>query len=108
MNTAAVFGPMSAPAAVRSFQGQKRTPGTRGSKGSRYFSFHVIDKAPMVRPWNEPSKATSSVRPCAPPMRRANFIAASTLSVPELQRKTLPGNESATSRSARSLAGWLL
>ena len=55
---------------------------------------------PCVRPWKEPSKATSSVRPCAPPMRRANLIAASTASVPELQRKTLPGKASATRRSA--------
>ena len=96
---------MSARAALRSFQGQKRTPGTSGSKGARYFSFQVMESAPMVRPWKEPSKATTSVRPCAFPMRRANFSAASTASAPELHRNTLPGNDSATSRSARSLAG---
>ena len=91
MNTPAVFGPIMALAAVRSFQGQKRTPGTSGSKGARYFSFQVIESAPMVRPWNEPSNATSSVRPVALPMRRANLIAASTLSVPEFVKNTRDG-----------------
>ena len=48
--TAAVFSPIAAATAGRSFQGRKRTPGTRGSKGSRYLGFQVVESEPMVRP----------------------------------------------------------
>ena len=61
----------------------------------------------MVRPWKAPSKATSSVRPEALPMRRANLMAASTLSVPEFVKKTRAGKATATRRSASRLTGSL-
>ena len=92
---------------MRSSQAQNRTPGTSGSNGARYLSFHVMESAPIVRPWKARSKATNSVRPSGPPMRRANFIAASTASVPELQKKTFDGNASPASRSASACVGWL-
>ena len=98
---------MAAAACFRSSQGQKRTPGTSGSKGSRYFAVHVIESDPSVRPWKDRSKATSSVRPWSRPMRRANLMAPSTASVPELQKKTLAGKARETSRSARAVAGGL-
>ena len=60
----------------------KRAPGTSGSNGARFAGWPVIESAPIVRPWKEPSSATSSVRPVA---LRAHLIAASTASVPELQ-----------------------
>ena len=107
MNTPAVRGPIIPAAALRSFQGQNRTPGTSGSKGARYFSFQVSERAPIVRPWNAPSNAISSVRPEALPMRRANLMAASTLSVPEFVKKTRAGNAAATRRSASVLTGSL-
>ncbi|SHU71775.1 Uncharacterised protein [Mycobacteroides abscessus subsp. abscessus] len=57
---------------------------------------------PMVRPWKAPSAATTLVRP----VRRVSLKAASLASVPELQRKTLPGTPSrATSASESSMAG---
>ena len=60
-----------------------------------------------MRPWNALSNATSSVRPAGLPMRRANLIAASTASVPELEKKTRDGKASATRRSASALTGSL-
>src|SRR5262249_36379214 len=95
--TAAVRGVIASFTAARSSQGRKRTPGTSGSKGSRYFGFQVVESAPIVRPWKARSKAMKSVRPSAFPIRRANFIAASQASVPQLQKNTLAGNASATS-----------
>ena len=58
----------------------------------------------MVRPWKAPSAATMPVRP----VRRASLIAASSASVPELQKKTAepvgaPASDS--SRSASSTCG---
>ena len=103
--TAAVFSFTAAATAARSPRGTKRTPGTSGSKGSRYLAVQVVESAPIVRPWKAFSKATYSVRPCSLPMRRANFIAPSHASVPELVKKTFEGNASRTSRSASALAG---
>ena len=60
-----------------------------------------------MRPWKPRSNATNSVRPAGPPMRRANFIAASTASVPELQKNTFDGNASPARRSASAWTGWL-
>jgi hypothetical protein len=105
--TAAVLSLTAVAAAPRSFQGQKWTPGTRGSKGSRYFGLHVVDRAPRVRPWKERSKHTNSVRPAARPTFLANFMAPSHASVPELQKKTLDGNARARRRSASAEAGSL-
>ena len=79
MKIAAVSGP-TASASVSGVA--KRTPGTSGSNGARFAGWPVIDSAPIVRPWNEPSSATSPERPVA---LRAHLIAASTASVPELQ-----------------------
>ena len=57
-------------------------PARSGSNGARFAGWPVIESAPIVRPWNEPSSATSPLRPVA---LRAHLIAASTASVPELQ-----------------------
>ena len=105
--TAAVFSLTAAAAAARSLRGTKRTPGMSGSKGSRYFAVHVVDRAPIERPWKECSKTTYSVRPCSFPMRRANFIAPSHASVPEFVKKTFDGKACATRRAASRLAGSL-
>ena len=103
--TAAVLSLTAAATAARSFRGTKRTPGTSGSKGSRYLAVHVVESAPMDRPWNECSKTTYSIRPCSLPIRRANFIAPSHASVPEFVKKTFEGKARRTSRSASALPG---
>ncbi len=60
---------------------------------------------PIVRPWNEPSIATSRVRP----VRRVSFSAASLASVPELERNTRPSASTRpSSRSASSTCGALV
>jgi hypothetical protein len=63
-----------------------------GEKGAWYLGFGVADSAPIVRPWNDPSKDTIS---CFAPLEsrdrptfRANLIAASFASVPLLQTNT--------------------
>jgi len=61
-----------------------------GSNGARYGGFHVVDSANPVRPWKPPVNDTMP-RPgfCAAWARtRANLSAASTPSVPELQKNT--------------------
>lgn len=56
----------------------------------------------MVRPWKPPSVATMCVRPVIRPILKA----ASTASVPELQKSTRPGlPDSCSSRSARATVG---
>ena len=74
----------------------KRTPGTSGSKGSRYAGVQVAESEKAVRPWKPPRKASTAPRD-APPVvpgpreraqTRANFSAASTPSVPLLQKNT--------------------
>ena len=76
------------------------SPGS-GSNGSRYFGLWVSAKAPMVRPWKEPSIATSFVRPVS----RVSLKAASFASVPELVKNTLVSGlpVNAASRSARRI-----
>ena len=56
-----------------------------GPKPSRQNGSPISESAPQVRPWNAPSAYSSPVRRvCA----RENLIAASTLSLPELEKKT--------------------
>ena len=50
----------------------------------------MTESAPNVRPWNEPSSATNSVRPVA---LRAHLSAASIDSAPELQKNALRAAE---------------
>jgi hypothetical protein len=87
---------------------QKCTPGISGRKGSWYAGRSVAASAPMVRPWKPPRKATISClrsSPCSRAQRRANLIAPSFASAPELQKNTRSANERATSHSASSAAG---
>ena len=62
----------------------------------------MIESAPIVRPWNEPSSAT---RPGLPVDLRAHLIAASTASVPELQKNACAPPKRSDSRSARFSIG---
>ena len=50
----------AASSAATSLAGTKRTPGSSGSKSSRYLACPVIDSAPRVRPWKELSSETIS------------------------------------------------
>ena len=81
------------PELVDLFKTYTHGPGSIGAKGSWYLGFGVADKAPIVRPWKEPWKETISC--LAPegsrtlPAFRANLMAASLASVPELQTKTV-------------------
>ena len=53
---------MSAPTCSASVSGvAKRAPGTSGSNAARFAGWPVTESAPSVRPWNEPSSATTSV-----------------------------------------------
>jgi len=63
----------------------------------------VSDREPIVRPWN-PFAATTT---CWRPVSRESLKAASFASAPELQKNTRAAGMpvSATSRSARSMAG---
>ena len=54
--------------------------------------------APVVRPWKAPSAATMPVRP----VRRASLIAASSASVPLLQKKTADPSGAPARDSRRS------
>ncbi len=68
-------------------------PGIMGAKGAWYFGFGVADREPIVRPWKELWKERSScLEPegsSTLPTLRANFMAASLASEPELQMKAL-------------------
>ena len=95
--------PCRGPTASASVSGvANRTPGTSGSNGARFAGWPVIESAPIVRPWNEPSSATSSVFPVA---LRAHLIAASTASVPELQKNACAPPNRSDSRAARFSIG---
>src|SRR5213080_3258625 len=83
--TAAVSPSTALARASTSLKGTCRNPGTRGSNGSRNSRRQVALSAPIVRPWNPRIAATIPGRPVA---ARANLIAASTASEPELLRKT--------------------
>src|SRR6266700_4073777 len=68
-------------------------PGTIGENGFWYFGFGVAEREPIVLPWKELWKETNSC--FAPegsmvlPTLRANFMAASFASEPELQINAL-------------------
>jgi hypothetical protein len=81
-------------------QGARTAPGRPPSRSA--------PSAPIVRPWKEPSMATTR---CVRPVRRVSLNAASLASVPELVKKTLtvPGGSRggrAASRRARPGARW--
>ena len=80
----------------------KRTPGSSGSKGVRFAGWPVIESAPTVRPWNEPSSATKPGRPVD---LRAHLSAASTASPPELQKNALAPPNRSESFEASSCIG---
>ena len=80
----------------------KRAPGTSGSNAARFAGCPVTERAPNVRPWNEPSSATISVRPVA---LRAHLSAASTDSAPELQKNALAPPNRSESFAASSCIG---
>jgi hypothetical protein len=62
----------------------------------------VTASAPCVRPWNEPSSATTTGFPVA---FRAHFSAASIASVPELQKNERAPPKRAERRSASRSIG---
>ena len=72
----------------------------RGTSRSRWW---------RARPWSGRGRSARSRRtrtgPASRPMRRANFMAPSHASVPELQKKTLEGKARATRRSASAARG---
>ena len=84
--TAAVSSVTAAARATESPYGTKVTSPGSGAKGSRYAALAVSASAPMVRPWKEPSAATTRVLL----VRRVSFSAASLASAPELVKNTLP------------------
>ena len=73
-----------------------------GSNAARFAGWPVIDSAPIVRPWKEPSSATSPVFPVD---LRAHFSAASTASVPELQKNACAPPNRSDNRRARFSIG---
>ena len=85
-----------------SFGSAKRTPGTSGSNGARFGGWPVAASAPKVRPWNEPSSATT---PGFPVALRAYLSAASIASAPELQKNAWAPPKRADRRSASSAIG---
>ena len=85
-----------------SFGSAKRTPGTSGSNGACLAGWPVAESAPSVRPWNEPSSATM---PGLPVALRAYLIAASTASVPELQKNACAPPKRSESRAASCSPG---
>ena len=82
-STAAVSSPTCASSLAKLLKGANRKPSTTGTKGSRYSRVNVALRAPMVRPWNPRMAHTSS---CFPVVNRANLMAASMVSAPELHR----------------------
>ena len=101
--TAAVRSLTAAASRSGSSRGTATKPGTSGANGSCLSGCGVADSAPIVRPWNAPSRTTiSPPRRC----RRASLIAASFASAPELHRKTrAPGSKDAASRAASRVPG---
>ncbi len=80
------------------------TPGTSGSNAARFPGCPVAASAPVVRPWKEPSSATT---PGLPVALRAYLSAASTASAPELQKKACAPPKRAESLAASSSIGSL-
>jgi hypothetical protein len=64
----------------------KVTPSNKGIKDLRYFSLYVTDSAPNVFPWYAPFNA---MMPFLLVYFLENLMAASTDSVPLLEKKTL-------------------
>ena len=95
-------GPTTASSEAMSFARAKRTPGRRGSNGSRFEACPVAERAPAVRPWNELSSATIPLLPVA---SRAYLSAASIASAPELQTKACAPPKRSESRCASAGAG---
>jgi hypothetical protein len=86
-------------------------PGSMGEKGVWYFGFGVAERAPIVRPWKELWKETIS---CfapegsrARPVLRANLMAASLASVPELAMKTWAASRMAPDSRVRMMRSLL-
>ena len=81
-----------------------------GPKGFWYFGFGVADKLPIVRPWKALLKLTISC--CEPdgcrilPTFRANLMAASLASEPELQMKTLDASDMDPDARVFSTMSW--
>ena len=65
-------------------------PGTSGANGACLASCGVADSAPYVRPWKP--RCTETIVPPGLALR-ASFSAASSASVPELAKWTLPPSE---------------
>jgi hypothetical protein len=97
-----VLGRTAATSDSSSLRRAKVTPETSGSNGSFLPGCPVAESAPNVRPWNEPSSATT---PCLPVALRANFIAASFASAPELQKNAWAPPKRADRRSASPAIG---
>jgi hypothetical protein len=87
--------PASAPASP---YGTNRTPPGSGANASALPGCPVSARAPMVRPWNDPTAVTTSGRPVS----RLILNAASLASAPELQKKTRPGRPARSSRRSAS------
>jgi hypothetical protein len=85
-----------------SFGRANATPSRSGSKAARFAGWPVTLSAPAVRPWNEPSSATT---PGLPVALRAYLIAASIASAPELQKNARAPPNRSDSRSASSAIG---
>ena len=94
-------GPTAAARESASFSWAKRTAGASGSNAARLAGWPVAASAPCVRPWNEPSSATTTGFPVA---LRAHFSAASIASAPELQKnERAPPKRSESSSASRSI-----
>ena len=85
-----------------SFGSANATPGSSGSNAARFAGWPVTESAPHVRPWNEPSSATT---PGLPDALRAYFSAASIASAPELQKNDCAPPNRAESCSASCAIG---
>ena len=64
-------------------------PSGTGANGACFSGWPVAASVASVRPWKEPSAATTRWRP-GPAHRRASLIAHSLASAPELQKNTWP------------------
>src|SRR5438552_169139 len=89
--------------ASMSLNGTCSNPGTSGSNGSRKSFRQVALSAPIVRPWKPRIAAMIFFLRVE---ARANLIAASTASEPELLRKTRPRFPGATERSFSTKAAF--
>ena len=96
---------MSSPAAAYSEAtsfGTAKRAGPSGSNAARFAGWPVTASAPSVRPWNEPSSAST---PGLPVALRAYLSAASFASAPELQKNACAPPKRAERSAASSAAG---